>query len=143
MKNIYNFSIREVKDQYVMIPNDEQTFLFCKTKYQNEKEATLTEYKNRILKHHRKLFAVIDVFLENLDIELTVEECLTYLKIKTGRYKKIKMNGADVIIPNSISFAEMEQTEFEKFYNEALGIMAGALGVKKSELENEGRYEKN
>lgn len=133
----FDYVIVKKKDKIGLLPSTLDGKKYLEGKLSKSNILTLSEAQNRILKHHKRLFAIIGKFTENINIDLTTEECLTYLKIKTGRYKTIKFKGADVIIPCSISFLKMNQKEFETFYNEAVCIMAGVLGVSKADLEME------
>ena len=147
MKKYFYFKIIN-KDKIYLIPADKRTEDLLKGIVGDE--VVLTYVKERNLKFHRKLFAILKAFIDNLNgNDLTIEELLTYLKLKVGYYKKIKFKGQDVIIPDSISFAEMTQDEFEKFYKQAVKILADVLNVTVEDLENnadewgEVEYEKN
>lgn len=87
MKNLYNFEIKEVKQNYfVLIPEDEITNE--QLKKEKSKQITMTKSKNRILSHHRKFFAIMNKFLENIDEQMSIDELLIVLKLKTKKHLK-------------------------------------------------------
>ena len=55
----------------------------------------------------------------------------------TGRYHEVKYPGYTDRQPDSISFANYDQTEFEKFYDEAIEYMITVIipSLDKAELE--------
>lgn len=81
--------------------------------------------KPRNVLHHRKYWALVNLCAKNAD-GWTAESLSDYLKVKTGHFTPMTIPVApDVIIrkPKSISFAAMDQMEFEKFYDRALDVM--------------------
>ena len=91
-----------------------------------------TEYKCDLKKarnpdHHRKGFALIDLIFNSQEAYLTLEDMLTELKLLTGWYvEHVRSSGELVYIPKSISFADMDQLEFETFYDRVLDLAIGA-----------------
>lgn len=92
----------------------------------------------RNLKHHRKLFKMLQIVCENRD-GLTVEKLLAVVKIRTGYVDVIKTTTDEIQIPRSISFESIDQTEFEKFYDGAVAFIVTDVlpGVNRDELEAE------
>jgi len=136
MKKIYNFKIVKKNEKIGLIPTDEETRCFLEKKFLKDVNIAFCESSERILKHHKKLFAIMKIFLDNFDVDMTIEELLIYLKIKVGYYKEIIIKGQKIIVPKSINFFEMSQQEFEIFYDLTVKIMANALGITRQELEN-------
>jgi hypothetical protein len=86
----------------------------------------------RNLPHHRKYFAMLTIVWQAAGDWPTVEDLLVELKIKLGITKDvvIRESGEVVKIVGSISFAAMNQEQFDKFYErsiQALCFMAGGI----------------
>lgn len=74
-------------------------------------------------KFHRKFFALLQVVKESTDYD-NVEQILLLLKLKLGHYETIvNTNGKPIYYPKSISFAKMEQPEFEQFYSQSVNVI--------------------
>ena len=88
--------------------------------------------------HHRKFFALVNLVYENLPHEgdaesftrylTTTESLVSYLKIATGHCDFIwarNTHGSPVQcqLPRSISFAKMDQAEFETFFNKCCDVI--------------------
>jgi len=94
---------------------------------------------------HRMFWALATLVWQQLDHENypTVEGLVTELKITTGHYTRrdIKVNDKryPVLTPQSISFAAMDQTEFEKFFERCCDHIAADVlpGVSVPELREE------
>lgn len=92
----------------------------------------------RNVKHHRKLFALLNLAVDNWPVETTTEALLGLVKIKTGHTTPIQSAGGTIHhIPRSINFESMGQDEFEPFYDAALKLIAIALGVDPETLNTE------
>lgn len=87
----------------------------------------------RNLRFHRKFFALLNLTYNNLPEQFTtpnnrtayipsVEALLMALKIDLGLYDIIEVQGRKLIKLHSISFAKMDNAQFERFYD--LAIMA-------------------
>jgi len=81
----------------------------------------------RNIKFHRKFFALLNITLDNLPETIqnaqcifSVEALLAALKIDMGYYDIFKVNGHHVAKLRSISFAKMDETQFEHFYDLAV-----------------------
>lgn len=86
----------------------------------------------RNIQHHRKFFALLNTVWQAAGDWQTVDDLLVELKIKLGITKDvvIRDSGEIVKIVGSISFAAMDQLEFEKFYEraiQALCLMTGGI----------------
>ena len=91
---------------------------------------------DRNLRHHRKFFAIVKLFISNMDKPYTTEQVLTWLKIKAGLYKEAKIQGDTILLPDSISFEKMGQKKFNEFYEHSVQLMAGVLGISVYSIEN-------
>jgi len=79
--------------------------------------------------HHKKLFAIINMCLQNMPDYMhqkyaTSDSILDELKLQCGYYEmRVTLTGKRFYVPKSISFEKMDQTEFEKFYDKSLDIV--------------------
>jgi hypothetical protein len=75
--------------------------------------------------HHRKLFALLGIIVENTELFESTDDALTGLKAITGlgRWERIKGTSKDIFYPESIAFDAMDQKEFEAFYNQAIAAV--------------------
>ena len=98
--------------------------------------AMIDPKKPRNLDHHRKLFALLGLAVDNWPVDVTTDSLLGLIKIKTGHTTPIKSaDGTIYHIPKSSNFESMGQTEFDPFYEKAVQLIALALGVTPDELE--------
>lgn len=86
----------------------------------------------RQLKHHRKFFALLNTVWAAAGDWATVDDLLIELKLKLGLTTDvvIRESGEVVKILGSISFASMDQTTFDAFYErsiQALCFMVGGM----------------
>jgi hypothetical protein len=83
----------------------------------------------RNLGHHRKFFSMIQLVFENQEKFPTLEHLLTAVKIEAGWYEDvpIEVSGKLVYLPKSISFAKMDQNQFELFYEKAIAACCRLL----------------
>lgn len=79
--------------------------------------------KPRNVKHHRKFWAMIGLVYQNQDKYEVKEVFITEIKLQCGLFEEhITLGGKMVFVPKSISFDEMDQFEFEKFYDKAVNV---------------------
>ena len=77
---------------------------------------------------HRLFFALLTVVFENLPEDLehkypTVKRLLWEVKLQMGFFEMHETLGGKMVpIPGSISFAKMDDVEFETFFQTAIGI---------------------
>lgn len=85
--------------------------------------------KARNLKHHKKFFSMLNLVLENQDKYPTQKHLLTAVKLEAGWYEDeaVDVNGKRSYLVKSISFAKMDQVEFDKFYEEAIAACCRLL----------------
>lgn len=91
----------------------------------------------RNLAHHKKFMKLISIFWEAAGDWSSPYAVLIELKVRLGHVQEVKIRetGEVVSVPRSISFASMDQTQFEEFYEKALNelcVMAG--GIEPAEL---------
>ena len=88
--------------------------------------------------HHRKFFAMIQIVVANSDYENS-DQVLHLLKLKLGYFEQvINTNGQVTYLPRSISFAKMDQSNFNEFYNQSINIVLRDFLTdwKNSDIEN-------
>ena len=79
--------------------------------------------RQRNPRHHRKLFALLNLVFRSQEKYSNLEDLLVEFKLKAGWYEEhITMNGDIIYIPKSINFASMEQDRFNEFYSRAIDI---------------------
>lgn len=102
--------------------------------------------QKRNYEFHKKFFALLkltyDNFPEWLEDSLnvhSVEDLRTRLKAYLGLYEVSHYGNQSVIIPKSIAFDKMDETEFEKFYRSSVNhILKNYLkGVNNEQIEEE------
>ncbi len=104
---------------------------FEKLKFNNEYKIDARKARNP--EHHRKAFALINLIFDSQEKYRSVEDLLTELKLRTGWYREhVRMNGEMVYIPKSISFADMDQTQFETFYDRVADIAVQDYGLEEA-----------
>lgn len=96
-----------------------------------EGETVLCEIsKPRNYEFHKKFMSLVRLTFDNLPNEyLTAwniyseEDMLTRIKIDLGLYTLAYIGRKTIVKPGSISFAKMDETEFEKFYNRTIDLI--------------------
>lgn len=94
----------------------------------------------RNIGYHRKLFALLNLVFENQSRFASVDELLDAVKVYIGHCETMVLkDGTTVKRPKSISFASMDQTGFEKFYDQVIDVVAKEIipGIEKLALKQE------
>jgi hypothetical protein len=75
--------------------------------------------------HHRKLFALLALVVDNTELFANTDDALVGLKavMGRGRWERIKGTTKDMFYPESIAFDAMSQDDFEPFYDAALAAV--------------------
>ena len=82
---------------------------------------------------HKKFFAMIHMVAESMD--KPEELVLKWIKIAVGLYDEMIMPGGKIVyVPRSISFAKMDQPEFDEFYLPAVKAAADLVGADADDL---------
>jgi hypothetical protein len=89
--------------------------------------------------HHRKFFALMQLIFNNQSHFATMDHLLAAFKFACGHTEKIRTTRGIIEVPKSISFAKMDQAEFEAFYNRAVDFVTEEVipGLNKDDLANE------
>jgi hypothetical protein len=101
--------------------------------------ALLSYWKPRNIKHHRKLFALLNLVVSSGGWDYDLDTLLHFVKLKSGYVSLVYVPQIKeyIQVPKSISFASMPQDEFNVFYDKALNCCADLLGVSRHELDLE------
>ncbi|GJE77205.1 DUF1367 family protein [Methylorubrum suomiense] len=99
----------------------------------------LTVRRPRNPAHHRKLFALFSVVLEQTDRWADSTVLLEDLKLATGLFETrvSALTGMPYPVPASISFAAMSQDRFEAWYAKAIRVLSEHLGTDVEALGRE------
>ena len=90
------------------------------------REVMVTIRRARNPRHHRLLFALLHLVMENTEKWSSMDELLDDLKMATG-HVSIRFDligGRPFAIPKSISFAAMAQDEFRAWFDLAVDVLA-------------------
>ncbi len=94
--------------------------------------------KPRNVKFHRKFMALMQLVFENQTQYAVFEDLLIEVKLKTGHYTEhITTNGVLIYVPKSISFASMDEYEFNDFYTKALNILGKLIKIETEDLRKQ------
>lgn len=89
--------------------------------------------------HHRKLFALLRLLVDNTEEFASTDDALIGLKAVLGHgiWKKLHPKAErEIFIPDSIAFANMGQAKFEVFYDAAIAaVQRWWLPVGETELK--------
>lgn len=85
--------------------------------------------KARNLKHHKKFFSMLQLVFHNQERFPTLKHLLTAVKLEAGWYEDVPVDvrGVPHYIPKSISFAKMDQLEFDDFYMQSIAAVCRLL----------------
>lgn len=87
---------------------------------------------------HRKFFALLKLTFQNQELIDNYDDFREAVTITAGFFRWSKdLHGNEFKRAKSISFAKMDQAEFEEVYSRVLDVCLNVLGCEKKELENE------
>jgi hypothetical protein len=86
---------------------------------------------------HKKYFALINLAFENQDQYTDITTFRYILQMKAGYFEPIKTDKGIVYLPQSISFAKMDEDDFSELYSKVLDVILAFLEIEKETLENE------
>lgn len=102
-------------------------------------DSVLIDYKaKRNPLFHRKGFALLNLIFQNQDRYTNLEDLRVEFRLKAGFYSEhITTKGKLIYIPKSMSFAEMDENEFEELYSKFIDIaLQHFVTMNKQELED-------
>ena len=73
----------------------------------------------RNVKFHAKFFAMLNIIFQNQDHYKSLDDLLEICKLAIGHCHTVETKFGLVKIPDSISFAQMDESEFADFYDRA------------------------
>jgi len=86
---------------------------------------------------HRKFFALLNVGHENTQLNMPFDTYRKYLVIKAGFFDVYETPKGLFYDAKSISFASMEQDEFEDVYSRVLDKIIEDIGTTKENIEKQ------
>lgn len=98
------------------------------------------EFKRmRNARHHDKFFAMMQIIFQNQEHYTSMDDLLDVCKLRIGHVKVIQTARGEERIPKSISWAQMDQAEFEDFYRRAVDWVLKEVipGLQRAELDPE------
>jgi hypothetical protein len=93
--------------------------------------------KPRNYEFHKKAFALLNLLWENSPLNLTFDKFRGYCMLNIGRADVYDTPYGKTAIPESISFDNMEQIEFEKVYSDILQFGIEHIGADKEMIEEQ------
>lgn len=93
----------------------------------------------RNARFHAKLFAMLSIILANQDAYKSMDDLLDVCKLSIGHCRTVRTKHGDVKIPESISFAAMDDAEFQAFYDRAVAWVVSEVipGLRRADLDAE------
>lgn len=86
--------------------------------------------RQRNYKFHKKFFALLRLTFENLPEYMveeynihSIDDLLTRIKLELNLFDTIEVKGEKIVKLHSISFSEMDNTRFEKFYDLTIDLI--------------------
>lgn len=98
--------------------------------------------QERNYEFHKKLFALLNLAHKNLNDEYlklwaNFEHFRAIVTMKAGYYEAIETEKGTIYLPLSISFGNMDETQFQEFYDKICNICCSLLDVNKPTIEKE------
>lgn len=69
---------------------------------------------------HNKFMSLVRTVYENNDQYASIDALLNVFKVELGYYDTMQWRSMEIRIPRSISFAQMDELEFQDFYDKAV-----------------------
>lgn len=94
----------------------------------------------RNIQHHRKFYALMSLVYHNQERYTSLDELVDVVKVYVGHCDiSVTASGEKVYRPKSISFASMDQTEFDAFYSRVIEMVIQRFlpTVTREDLERE------
>lgn len=114
-------------------PADQEAWAKFRRKLETMKPGTWLRFEwssPRNGKHHRKLFALLQLIAENSEVYDTPTKALVAVKLCAGYFDLMAdpITGEITKVPQSISYESMGQEDFDVFYSRALdGVLQHIL----------------
>ena len=98
--------------------------------------------KPRNIKFHRWWWALMTIVADNMDGDFSPEVVCEVIKVRVGHVTVVRTKKGECFIPQSISFAKMDETQFREFVDKAIKVIVSEIipGVNsdglRAEVEN-------
>ena len=109
--------------------------------YESAKKITINEpfeyeYKKpRNYKFHKKFFALLNLVYDNQERYINIEHLRHDLIIEAGLYEiRYNFQGVEVYVPKSISFAKMDEIEFNELYSKCIDVIIKYFNFNKQDI---------
>lgn len=86
---------------------------------------------------HRKFFAMLNVGHENTSLDMPFDTYRKYMTVKAGFFTAYTTPKGVYYDPDSISFSNMSQDEFEEVYSRVLDKVIEDIGLDKESVEKQ------
>lgn len=100
-----------------------------------EQDVMLDPRRPRNTAHHKKLFALFHLAVDNWPEPVTVSALRGALLIKAGEFDEVQTSTGMMKIPRSMAFESMNQETFDPFYDLAVLMISRVIGVSVEDLE--------
>lgn len=104
-----------------------------KLKLNTDYLATVVNPRNILF--HKKFFALVNIGHQNTRLELPFEAYRAYVIMKAGYVKSYTTGAGTFLLPESISFANKDQAQFEEIYSRVLDVIIKDIGATKEDIE--------
>jgi hypothetical protein len=86
---------------------------------------------------HRKFFALLNIGHENTKLQMPFETYRKYMIVKAGYFTAYQTPKGIYYDPESISFTNMNQNQFEEVYSRVLDKIIDDIGATKEDIEKQ------
>lgn len=93
--------------------------------------------KPRNYMFHKKFFALVELVFQNQDLTDDRDNLRDCLTIRAGYHTTMKLDTGLQYFPKSISFAKMDEIEFEELFGKFLNESCKLIGVDNEDIMNE------
>jgi hypothetical protein len=102
--------------------------------------ATIKQARNP--KFHRLYFAMLKASIDMAHTDYTMEQWRAIVTVGAGHCDFVEHDEKMIAIPNSISFGKMDETQFDKLYNDSVTFICSHYlhGTEPDELDREARF---
>lgn len=93
--------------------------------------------KPRGVKNHRRFFALLNMLFQNQEIYSNLDDLRADITIEAGYYREtVNVHGEVVKRALSISFASMDELQFDKYFESVLNTIVLHFNFDKEEIIN-------
>ena len=115
--------------------SDAEKLKECKLKEGETYEVEIKRKRN--YDFHKKYFALVNMCFDNQEQFEELEHLRNYLTCKAGYFVKIPTPEGEMILHKSISFAKMDDIEFDQLYQKTIDVICKFLKVSEGDLLDE------